>query len=52
MDQQHGYVSPLSPVIADFMMEDFKKAALNQATHKPPYWFHYVNNMEQCPSEH
>jgi hypothetical protein len=43
MDQQHGYGSLLSPVIADFVMDHFKKTALNQATHKLPYCFHYVN---------
>jgi hypothetical protein len=31
MDQQHGYGSPLSLVIAVFLMEDFKKASLDQA---------------------
>jgi hypothetical protein len=45
MDQQHGYGSPISPVIADFMMEEFKEAALDQATHKPHGWFYYMNNM-------
>jgi hypothetical protein len=43
MDQQHGYGSPLSPVIEDFMMDVFKKVALNQETHKLPYFFYYVN---------
>jgi hypothetical protein len=27
--------SPLSPVIANFYMEDFEKTAIEQATHKP-----------------
>jgi len=32
----------LSPVIADFFMEDFEERALVPATHKLLYWFHYV----------
>jgi hypothetical protein len=31
--------SPLSPVIANFFMEDFEKNAIEQATHKPVCWF-------------
>jgi hypothetical protein len=31
--------SPLSPVIDNFFMEDFKKKLLEQATHKPVCWF-------------
>jgi retron-type reverse transcriptase len=31
--------SPLSPVIANFCMEDFKERALDLATHKPLCWF-------------
>jgi hypothetical protein len=46
MYQQHGYGSPLFPVIADFVTEDFKKVAFDQATHKPLCWFHYANNMD------
>jgi len=36
--------SPLSPVIANFFMEDFEKKALEQATHKPVCWFRYVGD--------
>jgi len=35
--------SPLSPVIANFFMEDFEKKATKQATHKPVCWFRYVD---------
>jgi hypothetical protein len=33
---------PLSPVIADFFMEDIKERPLAQVTHKLLCWFHYV----------
>jgi hypothetical protein len=36
--------SPLSPVIANFFMEDFEERALQQATHKWLCWFHYVDD--------
>jgi hypothetical protein len=36
--------SPLSPVVANFFMEDFKKGAIEQATHKPTCWFRYVDD--------
>jgi hypothetical protein len=36
--------SPLSPVIANFFMEDFEKKAIEQVTHKPVCWFRYVND--------
>jgi retron-type reverse transcriptase len=36
--------SPLSPVIANFFMEDFEKKAIEQATHKPVCWFRYVDD--------
>jgi hypothetical protein len=37
--------SPLSPVIANFSMEDFKENALNTANHKPLRRFQHVDNM-------
>jgi hypothetical protein len=36
--------SPLSPVIANFYMEDFEKKAREKATHKPAYRYRYVND--------
>jgi hypothetical protein len=36
--------SPLSPVIANFFVEDFEEKTLNQATLKPPCWYRYVND--------
>ena len=36
--------SPLSPVIANFFMENFEKKAIEQATHKPVRWFRYVDD--------
>ena len=32
----------LSPVIADFFMEDSEERALAQATHKLLCWFHFI----------
>jgi retron-type reverse transcriptase len=36
--------SPLSPVIANFFMEDFEKKAIEQATHKPVCGFRYIDD--------
>jgi len=36
--------SPLSPVIANLFMKDFKKKAIEQATHKPVCRFRYVDD--------
>jgi len=36
--------SPLSPVIANFYMEDFEMKAIKQATHKPSCWYRYVGD--------
>jgi hypothetical protein len=38
--------SPLSPVIANFYMEDFEEAALDLAPHKPISWFRYVDDRK------
>jgi len=37
--------SPLSPVIANFYMEDFEMKAIKKATHKPTCWYRYVDNI-------
>jgi hypothetical protein len=36
--------SPLSPVVANFFMEDFEKRAIELATHKPTCCFRYVDD--------
>jgi hypothetical protein len=36
--------SPLSPVIANFYMEDYEKAALESAPLKPRSWFRYIGD--------
>jgi len=36
--------SPLSPVIANFFMEDFEKKAIEQAVLKSVCWFRYVDD--------
>ena len=41
--------SPLSPVIANFYMEDFETKATKQATHKPACWYRYVDTFVIWP---
>ena len=36
--------SPLSPVIANFYMEDFETKAISLATHKPTFWYRYADD--------
>jgi hypothetical protein len=36
--------SPLSPVIANFYMEEFEKNAIATATNKPACWYRYVDD--------
>jgi len=36
--------SPLSPVIANFYMEDFEMKAIKQAKYKPARWYRYVDD--------
>jgi hypothetical protein len=47
--------SPLSPVIANFYMEDYEKAGLKLASLKPCCWFHYVDDTfvkwPHCPDK-
>jgi hypothetical protein len=37
--------SPLSPVMANFFMDDCDKEELNKAEYKPMCWFQHVSNM-------
>jgi len=36
--------SPLSPVIANFFLENIEKKAIEQATHRPAHWYRYVDD--------
>jgi retron-type reverse transcriptase len=36
--------SPVSPVIANFSMEDFEQKALELSKHKPSSWFRYIGD--------
>ena len=37
--------SPLSPVIANFFMEEFESRAIEQASFKPKCWYRYVDDI-------
>jgi hypothetical protein len=39
-----GMGSPLSPVMANFFMEEFEKKGFNQATVKPTCWYRFVDD--------
>jgi hypothetical protein len=47
--------SPLSPVIANFYMEEYEKAALESALLNPRCWFRYVDDTfviwQHCPDK-
>jgi len=45
--------SPLSPVIANMVLEDLEERALNLLSYKPPFFFRYVDDVIlAAPSEH
>jgi retron-type reverse transcriptase len=51
-EQTYGVAmgSPLSPIIANFFMEEFEKKVIEQAAHKPTCWFRYVEDtFVICP---
>ena len=44
-EQTHGVAmgSPLTPVVANIFMENFKEKAINSFSHKPEQWRRYVD---------
>ena len=41
--------SPISPVLADLVMEEIlEEAAISTAIHPPKWWFCYVDNSHRC----
>ena len=43
--------SPISPVIADLVMEEIEEIAIVTAPHSPKWFFHYVDDSHTCLKE-
>ena len=44
--------SPISPVIADLVMEEIEVTAIATAPHPPTWWFRYVDDSHTCLKKH
>ena len=40
--------SPISPVLADLVMEEIKETAISTFRHPPKWWFRYVDDSHSC----
>ena len=40
--------SPISPVLADLVMEEIEKTAVTTALHPSKWWFRYVDDSHTC----
>ena len=44
--------SPISPVIADLVMDEIEETAIATAPHPPKWWFRYVDDSHTCLRKH